>query len=81
MQWLRLSVAGLLAVFGQLSTTSFHAPSAFSGVVEQNEAVQPLETDAENEMRIGQGIDRAERIALREEVREMFYHGYNNYLT
>jgi hypothetical protein len=26
--------------------------------------------------RVGHGIDRAERLALREEVREMFYHGY-----
>ena len=30
--------------------------------------------------RIGHGIDRLERLQLREEVREMFYHGYNNYI-
>ena len=32
------------------------------------------------EIGIGHGIDRAERLELREKVREMFYHGYNNYL-
>jgi mannosidase alpha-like ER degradation enhancer 2 len=32
------------------------------------------------ELWIGQGIDRAERLQLREAVREMFYHGYNSYI-
>ena len=29
---------------------------------------------------IGHGIDREERLHLRERVRDMFYHGYNSYL-
>ena len=30
---------------------------------------------------LSDGIDRAERLQLREEVREMFYHGYESYLA
>ena len=36
---------------------------------------------AARELRSDGGIDAKERLALREEVREMFYHGYNSYLN
>ena len=39
-----------------------------------------LATVAGGARRLNPPIDKAERLRLREEVREMFYHGYDNYL-
>ena len=40
----------------------------------------PSDADGGGGIPTGHGIDTAERLQLREKVREMFYHGYNNYL-